>query len=230
MAYQEIKLVDPRFRSLTVALAPQPRQMPPVPFDHGALQQIFAEITQDYPYQQFSFLPTGRGAQFHNGPEDAIELRPALLQIQAKMNGPDLLTAPMAGDKVTRVFSTAAERLDIPAFVQCAIQIVAAVDAPEDDAKKFIEGHMLHDSEQSAVLGDGFFGGGVKFRRIIGLPLEGEENLNVEPDVNDNKLLFIDFQSTHVALRGPISLEDMSSKINDAFDFVAGNTMQLLER
>ncbi|MHB1809547.1 MAG: hypothetical protein ACYCU0_09635 [Solirubrobacteraceae bacterium] len=222
--------MDPRFRSLTVALVPQPRQMPLPPFDHGILQQVFAAITEDYPYQQFAFLPTGRGAQFHNGPEDAVELRPALLQILAKMDGPDLLTAPMAEHKVSRVFSIATERLNIPAFVQCAIQVVAVVDAPDGDAKRFVEEHMLHDSEQAAVLGNGFFGGGVRFRRIIGPPPEGEENLNVEPDINDNSLLFVDFQSMRVALRGPISLEDMASKVSDAFDFVTGSTMQLLER
>lgn len=222
--------MDPRFRSLVVALGPQLTQMPPPAFGREALQVVFAEITREYPYQQFGFLPSGRGAQFHNGQEDAVELRPALLQIQAKMNGPDLLTAPMAVDKVARIFEIAAEHLGLVAFIQSAIQIVASVDAPEGDAKGFAEAHLLHDAEQSTVLGDGYFGGGVRFRRLIGPPPQGEDNLSIEPDVNDNALLFADFQSTRVAVSETISLEQMSDRVTAAFEFMSQPTMRLLER
>ncbi|MGH2879336.1 MAG: hypothetical protein ACRDK4_07020 [Solirubrobacteraceae bacterium] len=191
---------------------------------------MFAEITREYHYQQFGFLPSGRGAQFHNGEEDAVELRPALLQIQAKMNDQDLLTAPMAVDKVNRIFEIAAEHLGLAAFIQSAIQIVASADAPEGDAKGFAEAHLLHDAEQSVVLGDGYFGGGVRFRRLIGPPPEGEDNLSIEPDVNDNTLLFVDFQSTRIAVRETISLEEMSKRVTAAFEFVSQPTMRLLER
>ncbi|MFZ3342242.1 MAG: hypothetical protein WA213_15260 [Terriglobales bacterium] len=223
--------MDPRFRSLVVALAPQPTQMPPPAFDREALQVVFAEITREYPYQQFGFLPSGRGAQFHNGEEDAVELRPALLQIQAKMIGPDLFMAPMAAaDKVTRIFEIAAKHLGLVAFIQSAIQIVASVDAPEGDAKRFAEAHLLHDAEQSTVLGDGYFGAGVRFRRLIGPPPQGEDNLSIEPDVNDNALLFVDFQSTRVAVSETISLEQMSDRVTEAFEFMSQPTMRLLER
>lgn len=223
--------MDPRFRALTVALAPQLTQIPPPAFDRDALQVVFAEITREgFPYQQFGFLPSGRGAQFHNGDEDAVELRPALLQIQAKMNGPDLLTAPMATDKVARIFKVAAEHLGVEAFIQSAIQIVASVDAPEGDARSFAEAHLLHDAEQSKALGEGYFGGGVRFRRLFGPPPQGEDNLSIEPDVNDNTLLFVDFQSTRIATREIISLEQMSNRVSAAFEFVSEPTMRLLER
>jgi hypothetical protein len=38
----------------------------------------------------------GRGAQFSNAADDVVEIRPALFQVQAKMDGVDLLTGPMA--------------------------------------------------------------------------------------------------------------------------------------
>jgi hypothetical protein len=117
--------VEPRYKSLMVALVPQPRQMPPPPFDKDALQRVFAEVIQRHPYQSFGFLPTGRGAQFGNSPEDGVELRPALFQIQARMDDADLLTGPMAVDKVNAIFGIAAERLNVAAFLQCAIQVIA---------------------------------------------------------------------------------------------------------
>lgn len=60
--------MEPRYRSLLVALVPQPKQMPLPPFDKAALQAVFAEVTETYPYQGFGFTPDDRGAQFGNGP------------------------------------------------------------------------------------------------------------------------------------------------------------------
>ena len=213
-----------------VALVPQPRQMPPPPFDKDDLQRVFAEVIQRHSYQSFGFLPTGRGAQFSNDPEDGVELRPALFQVQARMDRADLLTAPMAADKVNAIFGIAAERLKVAAFLQCAIQIIASADAPDGDAKRFVAEKLLHDPEQVSVLGEGYFGGGVRFRNLVDLVPGAEDNLNIEPDVNDNSLLFIDFQMARVAVDEPISLDQMSGWVSDAFDFVSDPTMRLLSR
>ncbi len=222
--------MEPRYRTLMVALVPQPRQMPPPAFDKDELQRIFADVIRHYPYQAFGFTaPNQRGAQFNNGPNDLVELRPAAFQIQAKMDGPDLLTGPMASDKVVKIFKIAAERLKVEAFLQCALQIIASVDAPDKDAKKFIAERLLHDTEQAAELGPDYFAGGVRFRRLVP-PLPGEDNLSVEPDVNDNSLIYVDFQMARMAATGPITLDQMSAWIGEAFDFFSGPTIRLLSR
>ncbi len=221
--------MEPRYRSLTASLVPQPRQMPPAPFDKDELQRIFAEVIRHYPYQAFGFTTNGRGAQFQNGPEDQVELRPAAFQIEAKMDGPDVLTGPMAAEKAAKIFKIAAERLKVEAFLHCAIKIVASVDAPDEDAKKFAAEQLLHDTEQAAELGPDYFAGGVRFRRLVE-PQQGEDNLAVEPDINDNSLIYIDFQMMRVATTAPIPLDQMSTWISDAFDFLSGPTMRLLSR
>jgi 5'(3')-deoxyribonucleotidase len=70
----------------------------------------------------------------------------------------------------------------------------------------------------------------VRFRKLV-QPVPGaEDNLNIEPDVNDNSLLFIDFQMARVAMDRPISLDQTSEWVGEAFDFVSDPTMRLLAR
>lgn len=210
-----------------VALVPQPRQMPPPAFDKDALQAVFADVIRDYPYQSFGFIFEDRGAQFSNGEDDVVELRPALFRIHAKMDGPDLLTGPMAAKKAKRIFELASERLAAAAFIQCAIQVIASVDAPNQDAQTFVAEHLLRDPKHAKVLGDDYFGGGVRFRRLC--PDEGgEDSLSIEPDVNDNSLVFLELQRSRAATVGPLTLEQASEWTDDAFEFLAGPTTQLL--
>lgn len=221
--------MEPRYRSLTIGVQPQPTQMPPPPFSHDALSAIFAEMIQTDGYQGFSFTPDGRGAVFNNGPEDTVELRPMLFSIQAKMNGPDVLTTESAKAKVIRIFSLAANKLNVtPAFLQYGIQIVAEVDAPHEDAKAFVADTLMHGPEQAMMLGDSFFGGAVRFRNLREHGIPDEDDLSIEPDVNDNRLIFIDFKSTRAAIRGPIDLDQVSTLLGEAFAFLEGQTMQLL--
>jgi hypothetical protein len=210
-----------------VALVPQPRQMPPPPFDRDELQRIFADVIRHHPYQSFEFIFDGRGAQFSNGEDDLVELRPALLRVQAKMDGPDLLPAPSAAEKSDRILKIATERLQLGSFLQCAIQIIASVDAPNEDARTFVAEHLLRDANQAAELGPEYFGGGVRFRRLR--PEEGgEDSLSVEPNIHDNALVYLDHQVARVAVTGPLTLEQAATWTNDAFEFLAGRTMRLL--
>jgi hypothetical protein len=202
--------------------------MPLPPFDKGALQAVFAEVTETYPYQGFGFTPNGRGAQFGNGPDDAVELRPALFQMLAKMDGPDVLTADLARAKAVRIFGIAAERLNVEAFLQCAIQIVASVDAPNTDAKTFVAEQLMHGRQQAVPLGRDFFAGGVRFRDLREPDRPDEDDLSIEPDVNNNSLLFVDYKTTRAAVTGPIDLEQVSSWTAEAFHFIEEPTMQLL--
>lgn len=223
--------MDPRYRTLVVALAPQPRQMPLPPFAKDDLQRIFADVGRKFPYETFGYIYDGRGAQFANSEEDGVELRPALLRIAAKMDGSELLTTAMAKDKAVWILRTAADRLKIPAFIQCGIQIIATVGAPNDDAKTFVAEQLLRDTEQASELGPDYFGGGVRFRRLRE-DTPGEDNLNVEPDVNDNSRVFVEHQRSRAAL-GPVEpfgFDQVSTWIEEAFEFVAGPTMKLLSR
>lgn len=218
---------SPRYKSLMVALVPQPRQMPPPGFDNEELQGTFSDVIRQYPYQSFEFIFDGRGAQFHNGEDDGVELRPALFRVQARMDGPDLLTGPMAAEKAARIMEIASERLKVDSFLQCAIQIIASVDAPSGDARAFVAEQLLRDANQATKLGEDYFGGGVRFRRLC-TDEGGEDSLSVEPDIRDNSLVFIDHQVTRAAIATPLTLDQASTWTTDAFDFLAGPTTELL--
>ncbi len=220
--------MEPRYKSLTVSLVPQPRQLPPPAFDKADLQKVFADIIPTYPYRAFEFIYNDRGIQLNNGPEDTVEIRPALLQVQAKMDDVEVLLYSMAAKKALKILKIASERLHIDGFLQCAIQIQAFVDAPDDDATTFMAGRLLHGAEQADVLGEGYFGAGVRFRRLK----EGEDSLSVEPTVHKHgskgASLLVNHQIGRAATTGPIGFDQVSTWIDEGFDFVNDRAMRLL--
>jgi hypothetical protein len=223
--------VEPRYKSLTVSLVPQPRQLPPPAFDKADLQKVFADIIPAYPYRAFEFIYNDRGIQLNNGPEDTVEIRPALLQVQAKMDDVEVLLSSMAEKKATKILRIASERLHIDGFLQCAVQILASVDAPDDDATAFMAGRLLHGAEQADVLGEGYFGAGVRFRRLKE-DESGEDSLAIEPTVHEHgskgPALLVNHQIVRAAVRGPLELGQVSALIDEGFDFVNDRAMRLL--
>src|SRR6266702_4519943 len=133
-------VMEPLYKSLVIQLSPQLRQMPPAPLDQNDVQLIFAEVRRSYAYQAFSFTPDQRGAIFQNGPEDSVELRPAQLQLLLKLDGPEPLVPESAERKAMAILKSACSRLEMEAFVQCAVQMVALAAVPGDnpDAKEFV--------------------------------------------------------------------------------------------
>lgn len=228
--------MDPLFNSLILQLVPQPRQVPLPPFDRDALQRIFADLVQRYPYQAFAFTPNGRGAIFQNGPEDAVELRPAEFKNQIKLDGVEPLYAATAEPKASTILALAREHLEVETFLQAGVQIIARVAVPDTDpsAKAFVAERLMKSDDQAHQLGEGFFAGGVRFRRVdeqaVGAQTgsAGEDSLAIEPFLQDDTLLYLDFQMARVAVQRPIGLEDLSNWITDAFEFLSGPTMNLL--
>ena len=221
--------VEPRPKTLMVALVPQPREMPLPPFDQGALHKTYAEVTQHHPYQNFGFIYDGRGAQFNNGEDDLVELRPALLRVLVKMDDLDSLTTGAAEEKAIRILKIAKDRLAIPGFIQCAIQIIASASVPDGDAQKWVAEHLMKDATHADDLGNGFFGGGIRFRRFHDEDA-CEENLSIEPDVTDPTSVFLSYQFARQATIEPLTVEQTEGWIKDGFAFMSGPTKQLLSR
>jgi hypothetical protein len=224
--------MEPRFKSLAVSLVPQPRQMPLPPFETDDLQRVFADVSHAYAYQSFEFIFNRRGAKFVNDDDDFVELRPALLGIQARMDGPDLLTAESAQKKVVRVFKTAMDRLGVPGFMQITLQIVAVTEVPGDtpDAKDFVVEKLMGGGDGPKELGTGYFGGGVRFRRLAE-DGTGEDALVIEPFLRDNAQLLLSHQVVRAFLEQPLTeLDQLGSWVDDGFEFLSNQTMRLLSR
>jgi hypothetical protein len=223
--------MEPLYKSLIVQLSPQPRQMPPAALDQNDLQWIFSEIRRTYPYQSFMFTPDERGAIFQNGPEDSVELRPAQLQMVIKLDGQEPLVPESAERKATVMLKAACNRLEMENFVQCAIKVVALAAVPGDnpDAKEFVATTLMRDVEHPNVLGHGYFGGGIRFRKLKE-DKSGEDSIAIEPFLQDNAMIYLDHDKARMAVIAPIRLEHVSSWIGEAFEFLLGPTMQLLNQ
>lgn len=222
--------MDPRYKKLAVAIVPQPREVPLPPFDHDTLQALFSEIGKDFPFQTFEYIFDRRGAKFSNAENDFVELRPAQLQVSARMDGPDLLTAEMAASKVKRILQTAIDKLGIPGFLQCAVQVVAVVPIPDSspDAKAFLADRLMGGVNMSA-LGDDYFGSTVLLRRLNEDPPE-QDSLTVEPFFQDTSFIFLNHEMTRTAGGQPLTdVDQIDTWVGEAFDFVDRPVMQLLD-
>lgn len=223
--------MEPLFKSLVIQLSPQLRQMPPAPLDPNDLQMIFGEVRRSYPYQAFSFTPDDRGAIFQNGPEDSVEIRPAQIQMALKLDGPEPLVPNSATKKAMTILKSATGRLDMEEFVQCAIKVIALAAVPGDnpDAKEFVAKTLMRDVEHPNVLGHGYFGGGIQFRKVKD-DGSGQEQIAIEPYLQDNALIWLDHQIGRAAVSEPIRLEQLSTWTDETFAFLQGPTMNLLEQ
>ena len=222
--------MEPLFKNLVVQLVPQLRQMPPAPLDPNDLQWIFSEVRRHYAYQQLAFTPDQRGAIFQNGPDDAVEVRPAQLQIQAKLDGPEPLVASTAQKKVMTILKAICTRLEMEAFMQCAIKTVAlaAVPGKDPDAKAFVSTKLMKDVEHATVLGHVYFGSGIRFTKLKD-DNSGADVVSIEPYLEDNALILLDLQKARGAVQEPIRLDHVATWIEEGFDFLSGSMMKLLE-
>jgi hypothetical protein len=229
--------MEPLFKSLTVAIVPQPRKMPLPPFEREALQAVFQELSRRYEYQSFSYTPNGRGGIFQSASEDAVELRPAEFNMQIKLDGPEPLVASGAQERASAILHLANEHLDVDTFLQCSLQIVAlaAVEGDSPDAKAFVAARLMQ-GIKAENLGEGYFAGGVRFRRVdeqehgADTDNAGEESLTIEPYLQNNQFVYIDRQLVRVAVERLIGIDHVSEWITDSFNFVSGQTMGLLEQ
>jgi len=210
---------EPLFRSVVVGIVPQPREIPPAPFEREDVQRLFADLNREHPYQQLAFAPGDIGARFTRSPDDFVSIEPGLIQIQMPVS----MTTQLATDRVVSLLRTAFARLALDQVLQCGIKIIANVAVP--DAKSFVSDRLMR-ADQVKELGPGFFGGGVKFRRIE----EGrEDNLSLEPFVRDNGFLYVDYDVLRVAVDGPMAgLDQLGSLLDEAFSFVGNEAVALL--
>ena len=216
--------MEPVFRQLIVGLIPQPSAVPPAPYPMEELEQVVFEITQDYPFQQFDFLPGETGLQLTNTPSDVVIVQPGLHQVQAPVE----LTQERAREKAATIIDRISKGLNTADYLAYGVKVVAHVPLPgaHPDGKRFVSEKLMRTEDLARELGPDFFGGGVKYRSISD-DAALEEVLLVEPFVPDNSLVFVDFD---VHRRRPFSgLDQLDTWIANCFSFVSGPAMRILE-
>jgi len=222
--------MEPLFRVLIVGIVPQPTEVPPQPFDREDLQKVFFEVSRDYPYSQFGLLSGDQGAQFLNPPHDRVLIQPQLLQVQSPIGsgGTTDTTAERSREKAVAVLSAAAERLAIRQFLSCGIKVQAEIPAPEGGARNYVATNLFHQADRVDLLGQGFFGGGIKVWRFDpDTPGQKIEILLVEPLLADDAFIYVDYDVQRNILL--TDLNDLGGWIDSALKFVREKTITFLE-
>jgi hypothetical protein len=215
--------MEPLFRHLVIGLVPQPTQIPPAPFPAEDLQRAYFDVSRMHPYQQFGLLPGDGGAHFLNSPDDSVTVQPALLQVRTPIE----LTAERAREKVVDVVRGVTQRLGIESYFQTGIKVVAHVSAPGESpsARAFVAERLMQGADRIDELGPSFFAGGLKYWSLEAGD-SFEQVLLVEPLLRDDRWLFVDYDAQR---RSPSDGSQLGEWIADAFKFVSGPAMRLLE-
>jgi hypothetical protein len=212
--------MDPLFRAVVVGLVPQPQQIPPPPFAPEDLQRAYFDVSREHAYQQFQFLPGDAGAQFLNSPEDGLVIQPGLIQFRSVIDS----TPEVARERTLSIMRVLTKRLEVLSFLQVGIKIVAHVPV-QGSARSFIADRLMRGTERIEELGPGFFAGGVKYRNIEQTPPQ-EEVLLIEPFVQDDNFLFVDYDTQRPQ---QFELDQLAGWLDDGFSFVRGPAMDLLK-
>jgi hypothetical protein len=217
--------MEPLFRNINVGLVPQARQLPVAPFEREELQRVFFDVNRVKVYSQFSFLPGDNGAQLANSPSDRVVVTPSLVQYFGVVDS----TSGKAREECIEVLKAIAERLKLEQYVQGGVDVIAHVPAPGEvpDARLFVKERLLRGSEHAEELGPDFFVGGVKFMRVPEDPATRLETLSIEPFAADNHFLWVAYSVQIFELI--IGLDPVRSWIDEAFAFVGGPAMSVLE-
>jgi len=213
---------DPLFEQLIVGLVPLPHQVPPAPFPPEDLQRLFAELSKDANYQQFQFLPGGAGAQLFSAADDMLMVQPGLIQLRRRIE----TTPERTRETVIQILRIAEKRLQLDEYVQCGIKVIAHAQPPAmTDAKVFVADRLMREGHAiTQELGPTFFGGGVQF---ISVEPQLQEILILQPLIVDNSLLYLDYDTQRAfQFKG---IESVSGWIDEAFDFIRGPAMRILE-
>jgi hypothetical protein len=182
------------------------------------------DLSSVHGYAQFAFLPGDAGATLLNSADDRLLIQPSLLQLVMEVES----TAERAQLDAWAILECTVERLALKAFLQCGIKVVAHTEAPgpSPDARSFIASHLSSTDERASGLGEGFYSGGMKFRRIRNDTIASDETLQVEPLVADNHFVFIEYD---IQRAGQLGIDLIPEWLESAFDFVRTRVRRVLE-
>ena len=213
----------PLYRTLLIGVVPKARQYPPPPFETEDLQRAFLEITKAYSYSQFGLLPAEGGAQLSNGSDDVLLIQPGSFHLTTPIT-----TTERTCEKAVDLFKVLANRFETQVFVQSGINVLAHVPVPDGgDPVAFLSQRLLGGGERASRLGPRFNEAGVKFRAASAESGDlQEEYLLVEPLIESEKDLWVSYNVVRVKEFG---LDQISEWLRDAFSFVGGQAMEILE-
>ncbi|MEI6916312.1 MAG: hypothetical protein WCL39_14350 [Armatimonadota bacterium] len=160
-------------------------------FQQADLNQLYASVTQKFPFQNLQQLPNG--IRMANNDNDLIlqgnqPPQPGLLQV----NFGSMLHFEVAKEQSLQVFEIVADELGIQAFFGFGIKLTGFLPAPDEKTAK----QILEDSVFSGFknglnqLGDSRLGTG--FRVLFNKGINTTFDLKIEPFFQDVKLLFIE--------------------------------------
>src|SRR6266511_4182166 len=187
-----------------------------------ALNRVWVDVVQVYPYQGLQLQPGGAGAIFTGGlPDQAVIIQPPLVQVRDVIE----LDIRQLSEKISFIFKTAMHHLGPSQPQGLGIKLIHHAPAPGRDAVKFILGRMFQGEDDLGSLAGGMsYDVGLKF--ILQAP-EVIYTLLVEPLRADLSTIFIDLDAQ---FPGTVNLEEIKDRVVSVDSFMKTQVRSFLER
>ncbi len=199
-------------------------QAPGTGITRQMINNIWSDVVKEYPsYQSLQIDPSGNGGLFIGaGPEDVAIIQPPLVQVRDTVEG----GVRPAGNKVAKVFQSAAHYLPAAAPTNLGVKLVYWAPAPGHDAKSFILSELLGSSADDVQR----LAGAMDYAGSAKLTLTSESvvyTLSIEPFNADNSYLFLDLD---VQFPGIVDLNTIQDRLASVESFMASQVRDFLDR
>ncbi len=198
-------------RRLTVGVVYQPYQLQPT-----AVNRIYADITERYPYQTLQHLPDG--ARMAN-PTGDFFIQTTRMQVNEAV---DHFVA--SKEKAVDLFRLAQAKLGIPQFATMGVKLTAFLPVDGQNAASFLEnGAFSSIKDNLDLLGPGRQGAGL---RVV-LHQDGVHELKVEPFFGDLNQLYVELDVQHPATFNDLKI--VEPRMDAAYDYLFREVKGFLE-
>jgi len=189
---------------------------PPIPVQPADLSQLYADMTQKYPYQTLQHLPDG--VRMAN-PEGECLVQIGRLQVNE-----NVMYFQASKEKCVDIFRMVADRFNIQQFLNFGVKLTAflPIDMPGGAPAFMEQGGFRLSQGDWRLLGPGLQGAGM---RVV-LHQDGIVDLRIEPYFNNPSELYVELDMQHVEPFG--SLENVDVWMQNAYDYMFGSVKDFL--
>lgn len=191
-----------------------------------AINRMWSDVQQKYPYQSLQIDPTGRGALFIGaGGDDIAVIQPPLIQIRSPYDDDLTLDGERQASKISSILIAILHHLPPSPSVNFGVKVIYHAPSPGSNAVDFIRTQLIGGEEDlRAMAGDREFQASVKIWIKDG---QNFKTVLVEPLLNDFAQLYLEVDAQFPGL---VDQSQFKDRIVSTDCFMSDHLKPFIER